>query len=221
MSLVKLGNIEMKHLAILAIFMSSVGIANAASSEDCESIYMDAARLSKIRISRKSWEVGQIVSPVTTRSSASSGLLLETVAQPVMDCSNRDYRCLRSWTHTLAIPRSGLKAHASYQKDQVTFVVEDCLLLEGEACSVALVSARCQIVNIDGTCAPSKTGNPSATKFENVDYLIYHQDFGITAFGSTDHLLATPDQRLAVASRFFLNSKSGMFGPTTACKSGK
>jgi hypothetical protein len=203
----------MKCLLVFALSVSTASLGGDGHSADgCQSIYSSAARMNEARVSPRLWERGFVASLSAARSLAASGLLLELVGQPVVDCSDAAYRCMRSWTHTLAIPRAGLKLHASYQKDHVTFVVEDCLRKDGDTCSVAVISGRCVVVNRDGSCAPEKAGNVSVSKFENVDYFIYNQDFGITALGSTDRLRAAADERLAIASQLVLTSDFGILG---------
>jgi hypothetical protein len=200
----------------LAVSTASVG-GGRRSVDACLSIYSDAARMNEVRVSPQLWEVGFVASPSAARSLAASGLLLESSGQPVVDCSDAVHRCVRSWAHTLAIPRTALKLHASYKKDHVTFVVEDCLRKDGNTCSVAVISARCVVVNADGSCAPEKAANTPVPKFENVDYFIYNQDFGITALGSADRLLPSTGERMATASQMVLTSDVGILGPSASC----
>jgi hypothetical protein len=207
-----------KCLLVIAFSIPAASLGGGGQSKDgCQSIYSDAARMNEVRVSAREWEVGHVASPAAVRSLTASGLLPESVAQPVVDCSDAAHRCVRSWTHTLAIPRSGLKLRASYQKDHVTFVVEDCLRRDGDTCSVAVISGRCAVVNANGSCNSGKAGNASGSKFENVDYFIYNQDFGITAFGSTDRLLTAEDERLGIASQRVLTSDVGLLGPSASC----
>lgn len=199
---------------LCAVSASADGTSERAT-HGCKSVYVDAVRMNQAIVSAREWQVGQIASPTAIRSSASSGNLLETSSQPVTDCSDADFKCVRSWGRTLAIPREGLRSHQSYKKDGVTFVVDDCLRLDGKLCVVALISGRCALVKEDGSCAPTKQTGASNSKYENVDYFVYNQDFGVTALGSTDRLHTSFETRLAIASELILTSNEGIFGCVT------
>lgn len=211
-------NVVVNYALTFALSFSMVALGSGGdSADDCQSIYADASRMNEVKVSRREWEAGQIASPSAIRSATASGLLMESVGQPVIDCSDATYRCLRSWTHTLAVPRDGLRLHSRYQKDHVIFVVEDCLRVDGSTCATAVVSARCTVLNPKGSCSPGKAGDAGGSKFENVDYFVYSQDFGITAFGSTDRLRVTKDERFAIASQMVLISDIGMLALKSSC----
>jgi hypothetical protein len=151
------------------------------------------------------------------RSSEITGLLLEMNGQPISDCSDSVYRCIRAGNHTLAIPKSGIKPKSRYSKESVAFVVEDCLREVRGICLVATISARCGKLDPYGKCLDAERVAKVGVKFGNVDYFVYNEDFGITAFGSTDRLLNQADERRAVASEMMLVGEHGIFSPDLSC----
>jgi hypothetical protein len=201
----------------LCLLLTGLGLSSSAvgtgerSPDQCKSIYIDAARMNQTTVTAQEWGIGQIASRGATRSSQSTGNLLESSYQPTIDCSDAVYKCVRSWGRTLAIPRRGPRLHESYEKDHVKFVVDGCLRFDKEICTVAIVSGRCAQVNPDGSCAKGALAS-AHSKYDNVDYFIYNDDFGVTALGSTDRPRASIDERVAIASQMVLISNVGIFG---------
>lgn len=174
-------------------------------------VYENPERTLRTSITENIWAVGPIFA--TTPLPSQVGLFIDTVGLPVVDCSDSIYRCVQSWSRTIAIPRAGLKPGLKYQKDGVLFDVETCLRGDAERCQVALVSAKCEARVGDGPCShfrPSRKEHP--VRFEYILYFFYNEDVGVTAMGVTDRVASTLSAKRAVATQSVLVGTHGLLG---------
>jgi hypothetical protein len=106
-----------------------------------------------------------------------------------------------------------LRSHQTYEKHGVIFYVEECLRGDARRCQVALISGKCGHAPSlrEMRCLPTPRGGVgSQAVYDYVIYFLYNEDFGITAFGATDHLVATKAGRLAIATQMVLVSPVGL-----------
>lgn len=160
------------------------------------------------------WKLAPIFSVNPLPSEKGSKLTSDAVAQRVVDCTDRRYRCIR-WGLVLAVPRSGLRPKDTYSVHGVSFKVERCLRGNSSSCQVALLSATCgRYLNMrTGLCGARPRVNGGRKWFSYVVYFIYNEDYGITAMGTTDHLQRTAAAKMQVATQLILISNAGLLAP--------
>jgi hypothetical protein len=60
-------------------------------------------------------------------------------------------------------------------------------------------------------CLPTpRSGRGPRAVYEYVIYFLYNEDFGITAFGATDHIVTNEAAKLATATQMILMSPTGL-----------
>lgn len=197
------------------ILLLIVGIGTAAGAGhggDKRILYEAPARTSRATIENGFWSTGDLP-PLAPLSSQKNPWRYEVVSQRVVDCSDRLYRCVRSWGRTFAIPRGPLRPQQDYEKHGVVFHVEECLRGNARRCQVALIAGMCGHAPSlrEMRCLPTpRSGVGDNAVYDYVIYFLYNEDFGITAFGATDHVVATGAGRLAIATQMILQSPMGL-----------
>ena len=201
-----------KSLICCLLWAATSHTASAKSSEGTiDIVYENPERTSRNSISETTWTVGAIVATTPLSTQAASNPFTEAIGHPVVNCSDATYRCVQSWSRTIAVPRAGLKPGAKYEKDGVLFDVETCLRGDTERCQVALVSAKCESRTGEGICSIShstRKGKPA--RFEYVMYFFYNDDVGVTAMGIADRVASTIQAKRAVAVQSVLVGTRGL-----------
>lgn len=186
------------------------GQANPAVNET-DVIYRNAERTFESRINAIKWTAGPIEASTPLPSEAGLNLFSESISLPVVNCSDTEYRCIHSWSQTLAIPQGGLKPAQVYSKVGVVFRVEKCLRGDSHQCQVALISATCRYQRSDGTCESTDEHRlrPGA-RVSYVIYFFYNSDFGITAMGTANKVAASESAMRMIATQSVLVGRYGL-----------
>jgi hypothetical protein len=167
--------------------------------------------MSKVTIEMGVWSSNE-VAPLASLPKKNLRLY-EVVGHRVTNCSDSQYRCLESWGRTFAVPRVPLRAYQRYQKRGVLFRVEECLRRSARRCQVALISGICgHTLSVRETRCLAKplSGSGRNAVYDYVVYFLYNEDFGMTAFGTTDHVETTEARKLAIATQMILMSPTGL-----------
>jgi hypothetical protein len=199
--------------SVLLALLSAISVtARAAQGSANKIVYEAPTRTSKIVIDMGIWSSSE-VAPLALLPSEKRGMTYEVVGHEVISCSDSQYRCLESWGRTFAVPRVPLRFHQTYEKHGVKFHVEECLGGDARRCQVALISGICgHGPSLRAMrCLPTpRSGAGSQAVYDYVVYFLYNEDFGITAFGATDHVAPTEAGRLAIATQMILMSSTGL-----------
>ncbi len=202
-----------RHLCLLT--MLTGGFASLALAADKESqldsavvVYESPGRTSFEEIGDGHWSVGLTQPTSETLSQKEDFMLWEVVGERLVDCSDRQYRCVSSWHRTYAIPRRRLSPTDIYAKDGVTFKVEKCLRGDAAICQVALIGGYCVSARNERSTPEPREEQPAPWLY--VTYFLYNEDFGITAMGVTQSPAATVDEKLAIASQSILRGSKGL-----------
>jgi hypothetical protein len=197
----------------LSWLATAQGASTGPSTGATDIAYENPERTFRNVITETTWTVGPIVAATPLQSQAGSNPFTESIWHPVVDCSDPMYRCVQSWSRTIAIPRAGLKSGLKYEKDGVLFDVETCLRGDVDRCQVALVSAKCEGRSGDGTCSHSRsTHKEKPARFEYVMYFLYNEDVGVTAMGIGNQVASTLSAKRAVATQSVLVGVRGLLG---------
>jgi hypothetical protein len=165
-------------------------------------VYVDPEHLYRDNVYDKIWKTDPIVAKEADNAWYQG--FSEGVSSPVLDCSDESYRCIESWSRTLAIPKTRLGQHARYEKNGVIFEVENCLRLTQATCNVALISGKHSRKRDDSTEA-----DKTAT-FDYVVYFIFNENNGITAMGVTRQSMTTIPAMREIATQTVLVGERGL-----------
>ena len=204
------GRLSLASIAASLLTQATPLVAADATKQEREVVYVDAARTHRVVVSDRLWTDGPIVEDARQEAQyEKSGLLIEEVGQPVVDCSDRTLRCIRSWSRVLAVPVDGLRNKLTYEKDGVRFAVEECIQGDGKQCWAALVSAKCKSrEDDDAVCRSDGSGRTDV--FEYIVYFIYNDRHGITAMGFADREQKSAAEMNAVATQLILVGDLGL-----------
>jgi hypothetical protein len=101
------------------------------------------------------------------------------------DCSDANYRCMKTSTEVLAVPRGPLSPDSSYAVAGTQFAVKECLRGLKNVCQVALIRADCPSIEIlsatEIACEIYPGGRDKAPG--PITYFIYNEDYGVTSIG--------------------------------------
>lgn len=197
-------------VGVLLLFLNAS--AEAGQVHGTRILYESPARTSQATIEKGLWSTGELL-PLDPLPSQGNPWLHEVVSHRVVNCSDQLYRCVRSWGRTFAIPRASLRPQQKYEKHGVIFHVEECLRGDARRCQVALISGTCGHAPSlrEMRCLPApRSGVGSRAVYDYVVYFLYNEDFGITAFGATDHVVTTEVGKLAIATQMILMSPTGL-----------
>jgi len=178
----------------------------AAPPSSC-SQYENAERTSFQEVCDTSWSVGLKPPARKTQSQKDDVMLYEVVGERLLDCSNKEYRCVASWGRTYAVPRKRLSPDARYSLEGVSFRIEKCIRGDASVCQVALISGGC-VENLDHECVPEPIA--ATTSWGYVVYFIYNEDFGVTAMGVAPKPVADIPAMQAIASQSILQGRNGI-----------
>jgi hypothetical protein len=137
----------------------------------------------------------------------------EEVGHAVHDCSTSQYRCIFVWGRVFAVPRTRLSSMATYLVAGASLKVENCLRGDAAVCQVALISADCELLSGDG-CKEAIGGQEKSSDSGPILYFVYNEDFGVTAFGVTQHPAKTKEEKLNIASQMILQGVRGLLADT-------
>jgi len=210
----KTGACSLGSLICSLLWLATTHSASANSSTGAiDIVYENPERTFRNSITETTWTVGPIAATTPLPTQAASNPFTESIGHPVVNCSDSMYRCVQSWSRTIAIPRTGLKPGSKYEKDGVLFDVETCLRGDSERCQVALVSAKCESRTGDGMCSHSRrTRKGQPVRIEYVLYCLYNDDFGVTAMGIANRVASTIQAKRAVATQSVLVGERGLLG---------
>jgi len=213
-SAMKIGSCTLGLLICNLLWLATSQSARASSPAGAiDIVYENPERTFRNSITEATWTVGPIIATTPLPSQVGSNQFTESIGHPVVDCSDSIYRCVQSWSRTIAIPRAGLKSGLKYEKDGVLFDVETCLRGDAERCQVALVSAKCESRAADGTCSHSRsTRKEQPVRLEYVVYCFYNEGVGVTAMGVANRVASTLSAKRAVATQSVLVGMRGLLG---------
>lgn len=185
---------------------------HAASSKLPAVTYEDAERTAYFVFSDGVGEHGEIqpLKPTDEQSRQ----FTESLGSVIYDCSNDEYRCLRTWFRIFAVPRKGLANGAVHIVSGVKLKIEECLRESDKVCQVALVRSDCELMIGVDECGSYPRGRAESPRPGPVTYFIYNEDYGVTAFGTAGEPATSAEQRLRVATQYILQGRAGLLRAT-------
>lgn len=203
--------------AVLALSTFMIGSGGAQAGDLAQAvIYVGIDRESSIRVTKDGMEWGRL--PSSTEVQAGKMLVDSVPIMPVVDCSDRDFDCVR-FLHLLAVPRSGLIRNQSYEVIGAAFHVEECRFEIAGRCGTALVSVKCIGVPPDDVenepyerCLKKRDAKGKKPSF--FGYFLFNSNIGVTAFGFDNKEARTRAEMIEIMSGQLLEGPRGLLYPS-------
>ncbi len=109
---------------------------------------------------------------------------------PIIDCSNAEYICARTYQRVFAVPRGNIEVGATYEIEGAQITIEGCLRSKADKCATALFVSDCRRINSmsDGEVPPGTIvgGNCRNGLWGQQVIFIYDIERGVIAYESAD-----------------------------------
>lgn len=190
----------MKKMCVLSITATSVLAACAESAKSLPACgdtlmtykYPGEGSIGERYQHGRWWRTNAENAPETalTQSKPLGNSIEPDASFPIVDCSNADYLCARTYQRVFAVPRGSIGVGTTYEIEGAQITIEGCLSSKAEKCVTALFVSNCRPMDDlnDGRVPPGAIVGESCrnSAWGQQVMFVYDIERGVIAYESAD-----------------------------------
>jgi len=193
-------------IAVATLWPVSGGVS-APHEHSNSAIYLDAARITVVRVTPRSVFSGEFD---PDNSDEQYSRVDNGIGVTSEGCSDRNFLCFRMSNVVFAVPRPGLSSRSDYISAGTHLRIRKCYRYSLGKCRVALIESNCEWLKEPPGCKPFAKGRSASPRSGPVVYFFYNSSYGVTAFGYSGDIVPETAEAESASRTFVLLGNRGI-----------